>query len=576
MAKELFARGVKKVVPFEQDGSFFYRKAKKHIENNNYINALNYYRKAIEKDPKNQEYSLDLAEVLSEMGYYHESNLILFSLLQETPPRTECYFAMGCNFLGLQEYKKAEHSLKKYMEEDESGFYFEEAQNLLDVLQSQEFYYEYISEIDPQKNKVMEMAAKGKDFLDKGDYKRAVMELEKATSLEPEFIFARNNLALAYFCLGKDDRAIDICLEILEKQPLNVHANCNAALFHFESGDKTKAAEYLEIIKQIKTDDPEELHKITITMCELGQHQNANMLLKRLLQYKPYETQILHYMAISCFNLKKYKTALRYWDKIEKITPNNTISSYYKAYVKRVMDGEEKFLELPYNFQVPYDEIIRRVKKIHDILKLSKNERKNEWKNGDWLISLLRWGLNLNDVLIKKAILSVIASFQDEKAEKLLREFILRKSERAELIEEALILLKQMDAKEPYMAFINNNIVEVKIKRDQVIPVAQNILEEIPEMAVNRLKKQNYDNCEADIYDAWECCLHHWEMTEIPEIRKPEGWAAALELYYRIREDLPVSKKELAAAWNISYTTLMKNYNYIIRLMDNFWGQINL
>lgn len=63
MAKELFAGRLRKVVPFERDGSFFYRKARKHIENNNYIHALNYYRKAVEKDPDNLEYSLDLAEV---------------------------------------------------------------------------------------------------------------------------------------------------------------------------------------------------------------------------------------------------------------------------------------------------------------------------------------------------------------------------------------------------------------------------------------------------------------------------------------------------------------------------------
>ena len=45
MAKELFAGRLRKVVPFERDGSFFYRKARKHIENNNYIHALNYYRR---------------------------------------------------------------------------------------------------------------------------------------------------------------------------------------------------------------------------------------------------------------------------------------------------------------------------------------------------------------------------------------------------------------------------------------------------------------------------------------------------------------------------------------------------
>ncbi len=202
MAKELFAGRLKKVVPFEQDGSFFHRKAKKYIESNNYINALSYYRRAMEKDPDNQEYALDLAEVFSEMSYFHESNLILLSVMQKSPERTDCHFAIGCNFLGLQEYTKAEGSLEKYLEMDEYGFYAEEAQNLLDVLQSQEFYYEFISDADPDRDKALAIATKGKDLLDQGDYKRAVRELEKAIRKDPELIFARNNLALAYFCVG--------------------------------------------------------------------------------------------------------------------------------------------------------------------------------------------------------------------------------------------------------------------------------------------------------------------------------------------------------------------------------------
>ena len=39
MAKELFANARAKVVPFEQDGQFYYKKARKYLENNNYINA---------------------------------------------------------------------------------------------------------------------------------------------------------------------------------------------------------------------------------------------------------------------------------------------------------------------------------------------------------------------------------------------------------------------------------------------------------------------------------------------------------------------------------------------------------
>ncbi|HHY83150.1 MAG TPA: tetratricopeptide repeat protein [Clostridiales bacterium] len=575
MAKDLFANRLKKVVPFDQDGSFFYRKAKKYIENNNYINALNYYRKAIEKDPDNLEYSMDLAEVFSEMGYYHESNLILFYIMQKNPSRTECYFAIGCNFLGLQEFSKARDSLQKYLEADEYGFYAEEAQNLLEVLQSQEFFIENFNEADPVRDETLALATRGKDLLDKGDYRQAVRVLEKAAQRDPGLIFARNNLALAYFCIGKLDKAIEICLDILEEYPNNVHANCNIAFFLNEKGDSEASNKYIERVISIKTEDVDDLYKVAVTLCEMGQHRRVNQLLKKLLQYKPYDTKVLHYMAVSCYNLKMFKSAYKYWDKVEKINPNNTISSYYKHYVRSIMKNEREFTELPYHFQVPYDEIIRRVKTIHDLLKLPSVDLAEKWKNGNALDSLLRWGLDLNDVMIKKAILNVVASFRDEKAEQFLRAFVLRKTEGKEQIREALTLLKEMNAKEPYLAYVDDSIVEVSVNFNSTAGSGRDVIEAIPEMAIERIKSYYLVDCEDDIRDIWESVVTLWEKTGKPRIQKPEGWAAALELYYRIREGLPVSKTELAASWHVTYNTMMNNYNYINKLLAEFWEQMN-
>ena len=576
MAKELFANKVRKVVPFEQSGEFFHRKARKHVENNNYINALSYYRKAIEKDPGNLEYALDLAEVFTEMGYFSESNQILFSVLQKDPSRSDCYFAVGCNFLGLQEYPKAEECLEKYLDLDEFGLYSEEAQDLLEVLQSQEFYLDLINDVDPGKEKVFTIATRGKDFLDKGDYKRAVRELEKVVKKEPDLIFARNNLALAYFCTGKLDKAIETCRSILAEYPFNVHANCNIALFLYEKGDLKASNKHIDTVLDLPVEDPEELYKIVVTLCEMKQHRKANQLLKQLLQYKPYDTKLLHYMAVSYYNLKVFKTAYKYWDKVEKISPNNTISSYYKHYVKGIIRNEKEFTELPYNFQVPYDEIIRRVKKINELLKLPRVDLTDKWKNGDSLASLLSWGLDLNDALIKKAILNVVASFRDEKAEKFLREFILRKSEGEEQIKEALTLLKDMNASEPYLAYVGDNIVEVNVKISQR-QISEDILKQIPDMAVASMETMYLNDFEEGVRGIWDCVVDHWELEGgMPEIRKAEGWAAALELFYYIQENMPVNRTELADSYHVAYSTMMNHYHYIHTVVTEMWNKLNL
>src|SRR5690606_8837036 len=133
------------------------------------------------------------------------------------------------------------------------------------------------------------------------------------------------------------DRAIKTCEDILQEYPFNVHANCNIALFLFEKGDLEESKKHIDKVMRLKVEDPEELHKIAVTLCEMKQHRKVNQLLRKLLQYKPYDTKVLHYMAVSCYNLKQFKTAYNYWDKVEKITPNNTISSYYKHYVNSII-----------------------------------------------------------------------------------------------------------------------------------------------------------------------------------------------------------------------------------------------
>ena len=66
-----------KVLPFEQKSDFYYKRGSDKHDKNDLIEALSSYRRALEKDPDNQYTRLALAQVLTEMGRYAESNRIL-------------------------------------------------------------------------------------------------------------------------------------------------------------------------------------------------------------------------------------------------------------------------------------------------------------------------------------------------------------------------------------------------------------------------------------------------------------------------------------------------------------------
>lgn len=563
MARELFARTQKKVIPFDQNGQFYHRKARKHMDNNNYLNALNLYRKAVEKEPQNVEYLLDLAEVFTEMGCFDQSSRVLFTILQKEKARFDCYFGLGCNFLGMQDYDKAMECFEKYLDIDPYGMYSDEARDLLEVLEDYEYYYDDNPDgFDSDEGNIYTLATEGKDLLDRGEYKKAIKKLEKVVRLDPNLLFVKNNLALAYFCAGRLNQAIDLGLDVIEKDPQNIHANCNVCLFLNERDGKRGSEKYLDAIINFRTQDPEEIHKIAVTLCELNEHDRANQVLRRLLQYKPYDIRILHYVAASCFNLGKYREAYKYWRKIDRIDPDNNVSDFYLRLVQEYLDGEKDGGEISYHFQVPYDEILLRIKELNDILKLDEKDLLIKWKHDDSFRTLLYWGLELNDELIKKAILNVVASFNDGKSEEFLREFLLRITESEELKTEALGLLKQMAAKEPYMAYVDEGLVEIKVdilEGDSFqIPVE---MEMVIHIAGHMMEGRYGEGYEEDIKEIWTEFVKSLYPDRLPRIRKHEAWAAAVELYYCMEQGIYVKNREVSDYYGISYSALYNNYN---------------
>lgn len=569
MARELFAREQRKVIPFDQNGQFYYKKAKKHMDNNNYLNALSLYRKAVEKEPQNVDYLLDLAEVFTEMGCFNQSSRVLFSILQQEDSRVDCYFGLGCNFLGMQDYDKAMECFEKYLDIDPYGPYSDEAKDLLDVLGDYE-YYDDTDIYNPYRDSIYNLAAEGKDLLDQGDYKKAIKKLEKVVKLDPNLNFVKNNLSLAYFCAGRIDEAINMGLEVIEEEPLNIHANCNLCLFINERDGVESSKKYLDTIVDFNTQDPEEIHKIAVTLCELKDHNRANIVLKKLLQYKPYDIQILHYVAVSFFNLGNYKEAFTYWNKISKIDPDNMVSVYYMKLAQESMHSSGDIGEVPYHFQVPYDEILRRIKKLNNILNLDESDLIVKWKNDDSFRSLLGWGLELNDDLIKKAILNVVASFNDRKAEEFLREFLLSINEGKELKTEALGLLKQMSAAEPYITYVDDDFVEVKV--DLVDDTSFELpaqMDTVIDIAIHMMQGRYDKGYEEEIRNIWCEFIMELYPDDLPRIKKHEAWAAALELYYCMDKNLYIKKKDIAEYYGITYSSLQNNLNRLKKVLDN-------
>ena len=127
------------------------------------------------------------------------------------------------------------------------------------------------------------LAMKGKDLLDNGEYEKAIKLFRSLLDKDDSLVFVKNNLALAYYCNKELDLAIEISGEVLEEYPSNVHANCNMAIFCHEKEDEARMQEAVNKILRINHQGTRRrFHKICITFCELGMHQDAQRMLKQL------------------------------------------------------------------------------------------------------------------------------------------------------------------------------------------------------------------------------------------------------------------------------------------------------
>ncbi|MEG0356910.1 MAG: hypothetical protein RR580_04170 [Christensenellaceae bacterium] len=483
-----------KIIEFERPASFYYEIAVKMTDNLNFLGALPMMRKAIEKDPVNLSYQLELAEILTELTKYEESNSIIFEIMEQSKDMTECYFGLGCNFIGLNEYEKAQESFEKYMEIEPDGEFREDIEDFLgffdEAVEFENYYIEDAADAELQKK-----AQYGKHLLDVGDYPKAIEVLEKVNEKNPDMLYAKNNLALSYYCIKKIDIAIEKTQEILRIDKNNIHANCNMAVFLSEQNKIDEAKKYIANAIKQKSDMQDDLYKIAITLCELKEHKKALQYLLNVLHDSPYDEKILFYTAVAYYNTGELNEAIKYLSDIGKLEATDSICVYYIGYIKKVISGKEKFEEIGYSYQVPQKEIKDRIQYLNECMKLPSEVLYEKWIEEKKLRDIIIWGLEYGDVLIKRAVAEIVGTFGDKDAEKLLRRYILKRNQPDEAKNEVFIILKKMKAKEPYVAYFGGNIVEVKVGMiDLESKDFPKDYTEIVELLISTIKKKYADD----------------------------------------------------------------------------------
>ena len=557
------------VISFRQPAEFYIRKAEQHIEKGNFLEALQLYRKLIGMDPSNAQYLLFVAQVYSEIGLYNESNDIIHKIMRQGETPTECLFALGCNYLGLGKQDLADGYFLEYMKRDPQGEYAE------DIDEIWELYFdepeEKLSIIKDDSAK--KLAQKGKEHLDRCDYRKAIEYYEMAIDKAPQMLHAANNLALCYYFDGKLSAASKTSAMVLEQRPANIHAHCNLALVYYKMHDP-RMYTHLEAIESAKITEPQDMHKVALMYCELDYHDRAYKWFVNILSFTPYDIRILHFCGIAAINCGLYTKALECFLRIQMIDPANSVASYYMK-IAQIAKNTGSCKMLDYVYQVPFDEIKRRMKYLRDILKESDSLLKDKWQNDDYFVSILLWGLGYGDNYIKRLALEIISAFADERSEEIFRDFILKSTEPDELKNDVFLYLNNMGAKEPYIALIKGEFAEVRIDTasSKINDLANKYLDTLNLFMRRCIKRHE----EKTITSGVELFISFASKkgSDAAWIRRPEALAAALELVTCEKLSLKKeSKARLATLYSTTAATITRYYN-ILKETEPYGGENN-
>ncbi|MFS0783612.1 tetratricopeptide repeat protein [Bacillus sp. 1P06AnD] len=321
MSKDSKLRQKAKVLSFNPTGEYYFNKGLKAYHQRDLYKAKKYLERALELEPLEPMIACQLAIVCTDLADYHASNVILENIVSKLDPyMSECYYFLANNYAHLGMFKEAYKYAKEYLRNDYEGDFAEDAEDLLDLItlednETEESLFEQDTLINEQE--------KAREYLEAGEFEKAIEVLNETIAHHPDFWFAYNNLALAQFYLGKTSEAFATLYDVLEKNNGNLHALCNLAVFHHYEKQYDHVEELVQSLLKIRPILPEQQYKLGATFALIGRYDSAYMWLKQLqkIGFDGDET-FYYWVAVCSYQLGNEYSARKAWKKVIEFNPS--------------------------------------------------------------------------------------------------------------------------------------------------------------------------------------------------------------------------------------------------------------
>lgn len=401
-----------KIIEFERTGEFYSKWGLKLLNNQRFLEAADSFRKAVLLEPDNCEHYFNLSGVLSEMGSIKESiNILENAVTSLNFVIPECYFAMGCNYFDLGNFKKSRENFSKYCENAPEG-------NLvMDAIEAIRFIDINILNIHKGRQaKIKKMADKGKELLDKCEFSKAIDVLKKAIEMDEGAVIPRINLSLAYYLQGEVGNAINIARGVLKIDKDNSYANSNLALFYKTIDSCDLCKRQVKVLKKCRFESVEEILNTVDILSKLDEDAAIKTILERTVN-KYNEIVLWHFLAISHHNTRRYSKAIEIWNFIKVKMPHMSIfTDCFVLESIKCIKNPLSVNSIGYDIKVLSD-YLNRIKELIDaFIKMEQDEFNKIWADNESVRDMINHFLYRLENKKKIKLINKLANIGDQKS----------------------------------------------------------------------------------------------------------------------------------------------------------------
>lgn len=453
-----------RVLRFERDSEFFAKRADSKRMQNDPVSAAKLYWAALEKQPDDYDVRLALADVLSDMQRFTDSNHVLIPYMHEDGYFIkEAYCRVGFNYFAMGEYEAARHCFDNFFElTDEVS---ERTDVILDALDAMDSMMESANTLtDAADDQLSRDINAAHQFMNNSEFDKAMDIIGRLHDEHPDDKRIKYDYALACMCSKEHSKGLALIDELLDENAEDISALSLKLVFAQSINDEVMIGSICNRIAKCEPDLPDELVPVIGIILDIGRGELALSLAKRVYKRSPFDNISNHIMALCYIKLKQYNIAAKFYDRLLSINRNDSIARFYLA---KCLEHPEEFAHVRMDsiahYQIPLTDMLQNIKLISGINMDDELELKLKWRNDASFRNIVRWALTLKEFSICYGMMGVLKLIGDDDAQRLMREAIIDPDTNPTLAHEALGMLKSIHAPEPYFAFIRGSLLEGRV-----------------------------------------------------------------------------------------------------------------